>query len=103
MIGNLYFVTSLAFFFFAGILALAIRAELAFPGLQYLSYETYNQFFTMHGAIMLLLFATPLVRRLRQRDHAAADRLARRRVPAAQHVLVLDVPVRAASSPAPAS
>ena len=60
MIGNLYFVTSLAFFFFAGILALAIRAELAFPGLQYLSYETYNQFFTMHGAVMLLLFATPL-------------------------------------------
>ena len=60
VIGNLYFVTSLAFFFFGGMLALAIRAELAFPGLQYLSYETYNQFFTMHGAIMLLLFATPL-------------------------------------------
>ena len=60
VIGNLYFVTSLGFFFFAGVLALAIRAELAFPGLQYLSYETYNQFFTMHGAIMLLLFATPL-------------------------------------------
>ena len=60
VIGNLYFITSMMFFFFGGILALAIRAELAFPGLQYLSYETYNQFFTMHGAIMLLLFATPL-------------------------------------------
>jgi cytochrome c oxidase subunit 1 len=59
-IGTLYFVTSMIFFFFGGILALAIRAELAFPGLQYLSYETYNQFFTMHGTIMLLLFATPL-------------------------------------------
>jgi cytochrome c oxidase subunit I len=60
VIGNLYFITSFMFFLFAGILALGIRAELAFPGLQYLSYESYNQFFTMHGAIMLLLFATPL-------------------------------------------
>ena len=60
VIGNLYFITSLLFFFFGGILAMGIRAELAFPGLQYLSYETFNQFFTMHGTIMLLLFATPL-------------------------------------------
>jgi cytochrome c oxidase subunit I len=60
VIGSLYFITSMAFFMFGGVLALAIRAELAFPGLQYLSYETYNQFFTMHGTIMLLLFATPL-------------------------------------------
>src|SRR5918997_929725 len=60
VIGNLYFISSMMFFLFGGILALAIRAELAFPGLDYLSYEAYNQFFTMHGAIMLLLFATPL-------------------------------------------
>ena len=60
VIGNLYFVTSMIFFLFGGVLALGIRAELAFPGLQYLSYERYNQFFTMHGTIMLLLFATPL-------------------------------------------
>src|SRR6188508_2509903 len=60
VIGNLYFVTSMGFFLFGGVLALAMRAELANPGLQFLSYETYNQFFTMHGTIMLLLFATPL-------------------------------------------
>jgi cytochrome c oxidase subunit 1 len=60
VIGNLYFITTMAFFMFGGVLALAMRAELAFPGLQYLSYETYHQFFTMHGTIMLLLFATPL-------------------------------------------
>ncbi|MBO0812070.1 MAG: cbb3-type cytochrome c oxidase subunit I, partial [Microlunatus sp.] len=60
MIGNLYFITSVVFFMFAGVLALGMRAELAFPGLQFLSYETYNQFFTMHGTIMLLMFATPL-------------------------------------------
>jgi cytochrome c oxidase subunit I len=60
VIGNLYFITTMAFFMIGGVLALAMRAELAFPGLQYLSYETYNQFFTIHGTIMLLLFATPL-------------------------------------------
>jgi cytochrome c oxidase subunit 1 len=59
-IGTLYFVTSVLFFLFGGVLALAIRAELAFPGLQYMSREVYNQAFTMHGTIMLLLFATPL-------------------------------------------
>ena len=37
VIGNLYFVTSMAFFLLGGVLALGIRAELAFPGLQYLS------------------------------------------------------------------
>ncbi|HEX8510280.1 MAG TPA: cbb3-type cytochrome c oxidase subunit I, partial [Propionibacteriaceae bacterium] len=50
----------MGFFFFGGLLALGIRAELAFPGLQYLSFEVYNQYFTMHGTIMLLFFATPL-------------------------------------------
>ena len=60
VIGNLYFVTTLAFFSFGGLLALFIRAELAFPGLQYFHYERYNQLFTMHGTIMLLFFATPL-------------------------------------------
>ena len=60
VIANMYFVTAFAFFGFGGLLALAIRAELAFPGLQYLHYETFNQFFTMHGTIMLLMFATPM-------------------------------------------
>ncbi|WP_282004453.1 cytochrome c oxidase subunit I [Propioniciclava sinopodophylli] len=60
VIAKLYMWTALAFFAFGGLLALAIRAELAFPGLQYLHYETFNQFFTMHGTIMLLMFATPM-------------------------------------------
>jgi cytochrome c oxidase subunit 1 len=60
VIAKLYFITAFAFFLFGGALALAIRAELAFPGIQFLQYETYNQFFTMHGSIMLLLFATPM-------------------------------------------
>ncbi len=60
VIGNLYFVTSFVFFVFAGAMALLMRAELAQPGNQVVSDETYNQLFTMHGTIMLLLFATPL-------------------------------------------
>ncbi len=59
-IGNLYFVTCMFFFTFGGLLAMGIRAELAFPGMQFMTDSTYNQFFTMHGTIMLLLFATPL-------------------------------------------
>lgn len=59
-IGRLYFGTSLFFFVFGGILALLIRAELAYPGMQFMHQETFNQLFTMHGTIMLLMFATPL-------------------------------------------
>ncbi|MCL9795222.1 cytochrome c oxidase subunit I [Frankia sp. AgKG'84/4] len=59
-IAVMYFVTSLGFFLFAGMLAVMMRAELARPGLQFFSNEQYNQLFTIHGTIMLLLFATPL-------------------------------------------
>ena len=61
VIGNLYFITSFAYFMIGGLLALLIRAELFSPGLQVVrDKEQYNQLFTMHGTIMLLLFATPL-------------------------------------------
>ncbi|GAB3291667.1 cytochrome c oxidase subunit I [Parasphingorhabdus pacifica] len=60
-IGLLYLVTAFAFFVIGGAMALLIRGELAQPGLQFLSQEQYNQLFTMHGTIMLLLFATPIV------------------------------------------
>src|SRR5215212_7652191 len=60
-IGKMYLVTSFAFFLAGGIMALLMRGELARPGLQFLSLEQYNQLFTMHGTIMLLLFATPMV------------------------------------------
>ncbi|MEO5609191.1 MAG: cytochrome c oxidase subunit I [Ornithinibacter sp.] len=61
IIGNLYFITSFIWFLLGGVMALIIRAELAEPGLQIVDNpEQYNQLFTMHGTIMLLLFATPL-------------------------------------------
>ena len=61
VIGNLYFVTTMAFFMLGGLLALIIRLELFQPGLQVVdNLEQFNSMFTMHGSIMLLLFATPL-------------------------------------------
>ncbi|MEV0806833.1 cytochrome c oxidase subunit I [Micromonospora sp. NPDC050200] len=60
-IGLLYLITAFGFFIIGGVLALLLRIELARPGLQILSPEQYNQAFTQHGTIMLLLFATPLV------------------------------------------
>jgi cytochrome c oxidase subunit 1 len=59
-IGRLYLVTSFAFFFLAGGMAMLMRAELARPGRQFLSQEQYNELVTIHGTVMLLLFATPL-------------------------------------------
>ena len=59
-IGYLYLITSFVWFILAGAMALVIRAELATPGMQFVSLEQYNQLFTMHGTIMLFLFATPL-------------------------------------------
>ncbi|PVC77558.1 cytochrome c oxidase subunit I [Streptomyces sp. CS081A] len=58
-IGHLYLITSFVFFLLGGLLALVLRAELARPGLQIVSPEQYNQVFTLHGTVMLLLFATP--------------------------------------------
>ncbi|NDA80839.1 MAG: cytochrome c oxidase subunit I [Actinobacteria bacterium] len=60
VIGHLYLITSFIWFLIGGVMALFMRAELARPGLQFLSVEQYNQLFTMHGIIMLLMFATPL-------------------------------------------
>src|SRR5690554_6221728 len=60
-IGYMYLITSFLFFVIANVMALVIRAELFEPGIQIVqSAEQYNQLFTMHGTIMLLLFATPL-------------------------------------------
>ncbi|MFC5829375.1 cytochrome c oxidase subunit I [Nonomuraea insulae] len=60
VIGYLYLITSFAFFLVAGVMAMFIRAELAAPGMQIVSQQQYNQLFTIHGTVMLLLFATPL-------------------------------------------
>ncbi|HJG90610.1 MAG TPA: cytochrome c oxidase subunit I [Brachybacterium massiliense] len=61
LIGMMYMGMAFAFFAFGGLLALGIRTELWEPGLQVVvSKDQYNQLFTMHGTIMLLMFGTPL-------------------------------------------
>ncbi|WP_293770395.1 cytochrome c oxidase subunit I [uncultured Corynebacterium sp.] len=60
-LGIMYLIMAFSFFFLGGFMALLIRAELFVPGLQFLSNEQFNQLFTMHGTVMLLLFATPVV------------------------------------------
>ena len=61
VVGYLYLITAFGFFTFGGVLAMLIRAELLFPGVQIVkSTEQFNQLFTIHGTLMLLLFATPL-------------------------------------------
>ncbi len=59
-IGYMYLISTFIWFLVGGLLALFLRAELSRPGMQFLSNEQYNQIFTMHGTIMLLMFATPL-------------------------------------------
>ncbi|WP_127130145.1 cytochrome c oxidase subunit I [Georgenia sp. SYP-B2076] len=61
VIGYMYLASSFFFFVIGGILAMLIRTELFEPGLQVVqSHEQYNQLFTMHGTIMMFLFATSL-------------------------------------------
>ncbi|WP_166534984.1 cytochrome c oxidase subunit I [Blastococcus xanthinilyticus] len=59
-IGLMYLATSFAYFVLGGLMAMLMRGELGRPGLQFLSPEQYNQLVTMHGTVMLLMFATPL-------------------------------------------
>jgi cytochrome c oxidase subunit I len=59
IIGHLYLITSFFFFVAGGIMAMIMRAQLMGPDNHLVSDQVYNELFTMHGTIMLLLFATP--------------------------------------------
>jgi cytochrome c oxidase subunit 1 len=52
-IGTLYLWLSLIMFFLGGAYAMAIRLELLAPGIQYFDPNTYNQFITFHGLVMV--------------------------------------------------
>src|SRR5690554_3396070 len=60
-VGLRFMVTGGVFFLIGGLLAMLIRAQLAFPGNEFLSHEAYNQIFTMHGTVMMFLFAIPVL------------------------------------------
>ncbi|HAM03140.1 MAG TPA: cytochrome ubiquinol oxidase subunit I, partial [Acidimicrobiaceae bacterium] len=54
-----YMVTSLVMFFLAGLMALVIRTQLTTPGGAAVSPQQFNELFTMHGSLMMYLFAGP--------------------------------------------
>jgi cytochrome c oxidase subunit 1 len=58
-IGILYMATSLVFFIAGGILALLIRAQLATPNEHFVTRNSYNELFTMHGTTMIFLVIVP--------------------------------------------
>jgi cytochrome c oxidase subunit I+III len=60
-IGLAYIGMALVFFVLAGVLALVMRTQLAVADNDLVSPDTYNQLFTMHGTVMMFLFAIPVI------------------------------------------
>ncbi|WP_062012513.1 cytochrome c oxidase subunit I [Aureimonas sp. AU4] len=59
-VGVWYTATAFAFMLFAGVLGLLIRVQLAAPDNDFLSATMYNQVYTLHGTVMMFLFAVPI-------------------------------------------
>jgi cytochrome c oxidase subunit 1 len=51
---------SLFFFLLGGVFALLMRTQLAQSNMQFVSDNSYNELFTMHGSTMIYLFVTPM-------------------------------------------
>ncbi|ALN19293.1 cytochrome c oxidase subunit I [Ectopseudomonas mendocina] len=60
-VGIRFMLTGLGFFLFGGLLAMLVRTQLAIPGYEFLEPDVYNQVFTMHGTVMMFLFAVPMM------------------------------------------
>src|SRR5690606_22203214 len=60
-VGLWYIATALLCLLLAGILALIMRVQLAAPQSDFVSAHFYNPLFTMHGTVMMFLFAVPVV------------------------------------------
>lgn len=60
VVGLWYTGTAFVFFLFGGVLALIMRAQLAVPDNDLVSAGTYNQLYTLHGTMMMFLFAVPI-------------------------------------------
>src|SRR5919109_3223989 len=60
-IGILYIATSLVFFVAGGILALLMRAQLATPNERFVTKDSYDELFTMHGTTMVFLVIVPIL------------------------------------------
>jgi cytochrome c oxidase subunit I len=60
-IGLMYLASVMFAFGLGGTFALLVRLELLTPGKTIVDAKTYNQFFTLHGAIMVFLFIIPAI------------------------------------------
>ncbi|MCW5721065.1 MAG: cytochrome c oxidase subunit I [Devosia sp.] len=60
ILGKRFMVLALVFFAIGGVLAMLIRAQLATPNSAFIGPDLYNQIFTMHGTVMMFLFAIPM-------------------------------------------
>ena len=60
-VGRRFIVAALIFFLIGGVLAMLIRTQLATADNAFLDSDTYNQVFTMHGTLMMFLFAIPML------------------------------------------
>ncbi|PLC50673.1 cytochrome c oxidase subunit I [Pollutimonas subterranea] len=60
-VGLRFIVAALVFFLIGGVLAMLLRAQLATSGNAFLDSDAYNQVFTMHGTVMMFLFAIPML------------------------------------------
>jgi cytochrome c oxidase subunit 1 len=60
-IAIMYLMSISVMFFIGGLFAVGIRFELATPQGDFVSADTYNKFFTMHGVIMVFFFLIPSI------------------------------------------
>jgi cytochrome c oxidase subunit 1 len=60
-IAIMYLMSISVMFFIGGLFAIGIRLELATPQGDFLTADTYNKFFTMHGVIMVFFFLIPSI------------------------------------------
>jgi len=60
-LGLMYIATALGFLVVAGLLAVAIRLQLAIPVNTLLEPDVFNRFFTMHGTSMVFLVGMPII------------------------------------------
>lgn len=61
VMGKRFMVAALCFFLIGGVLAMLIRAQLATSNSGFLDSDLYGQIFTLHGTIMMFLFAIPML------------------------------------------
>ena len=60
-VGKRFLVTGTVFFLIGGLMAMLIRTQLALPQQSIVPANVYNQLFTMHGTVMMFLFAIPVL------------------------------------------